>query len=415
MRRLFALVLVALLLGVGIVAVIETDPGYVLVAYGNYTVETSLWVGLVLLAVFTLLIYVVVRLIQRLVGGQHSLASWIGGRRTRASARLTTRGLISFIEGNWSRSRRQLLRGARNSDAPLINYLMAARASYRLNEPDRMREYLGAAEEAEAGAGIAVELTQAELKLHARQYEQALATLVRARRNAGRHPYVLDLLHRAYYGLRDWPELIKLLPDLVKHKVLPANALQELEREVYRGQLRASAVGDAGEQLRQAWQKTPAHLKQDPAILQDYVSLLVSSGQDAAAEKVIVRALRQNWDSALVRQYGLISGAEPARQLTQAEAWLSSHEDDAQLLLCLGRLSARDKLWGKARDYFESSYRLERSPEICAELGRLIQALGEPKVAAAYYREGLQLGQAGLPELPLPAATATAARRLAQP
>ena len=57
--------------------------------------------------------------------------------------------------------------------------------------------------------------------------------------------------------------------------------------------------------------------------------------------------------------------------------------------------SARDKLWGKARDYFESSYRVQRSPEICAELGRLLSGLGEPKVAAAYYREGLLLSTTG--------------------
>ena len=44
MRKIFVLILIALLLGVGVVAVIETDPGYVLVAYGNYTLETSLWV-----------------------------------------------------------------------------------------------------------------------------------------------------------------------------------------------------------------------------------------------------------------------------------------------------------------------------------------------------------------------------------
>ena len=168
-------------MGVGIVAVIETDPGYVLVAYGNYTVETSLWVGIVLLGrLYPVDLCAVVRLIRRLLAGQNSLSSWLGSRRTRAASRLTTRGLISFIEGNWSRARRQLLRGARNSEAPLINYLMAARASYRLNEPEKMREYLGAAEDAESEAGIAVELTQAELKLHAGQYEQALATLVRA-------------------------------------------------------------------------------------------------------------------------------------------------------------------------------------------------------------------------------------------
>ena len=414
MRRLFALVLIALLLGVGIVAVIETDPGYVLVAYGNYTVETSLWVGILMLALFTLGVYLILRLFRRLLGGQESLASWIGGRRARASSRLTTRGLISFIEGNWTRARRQLLRGARNSEAPLVNYLMSARASYRLNEPDKMREYLGAAEDAEAEAGIAVELTQAELRLHSGKYEQALATLVRARRNAGRHPYVLDLLHRAYYGLKDWPELAALLPELKKYKVLSAQALENLEREVHTEMLAASArADDSGEALRQAWQKMPGALKQDAGVVDKYVALLVQCGHHAAAEKFIPRALKQNWDSSLVREFGYVQGSDSAKQLTQAESWLPAHTDDAQLLLCLGRLAAREKLWGKARDYFESSYRLERSAEICAELGRLLVALGEPKVAAAYFREGLQLKETGLPDLPMPETTVPPAKRLA--
>ena len=415
MRKLFALVLIALLLGVGIVAVIETDPGYVLVAYGNYTLETSLWVGIVLLALFTLAVYLVLRLIRRLLGGQKSLASWIGGRQARAASRLTTRGLISFIEGNWSRARRQLLRGAKNSEAPLINYLMSARASYRLNEVDKMREYLGAAEDAESEAGIAVELTQAEMRLHAGKYEQALATLVRARRNAGRHPYVLDLLHRAYYGLKDWSELAVLLPELKKYKVLSPESLESLEREVYIELLASSAIADdSGDALRQAWQKTPASLKQDAAVLDDYVALLVKSGHHSAAEKVIPRALKQNWDSKLVREYGLVQGQDSARQLAKAESWLPAHTEDAQLMLCLGRLAAREKLWGKARDYFESSYRLERSSEICAELGRLLVALGEPKVAAAYYREGLQLRESDLPDLPMPESTVPPAQRLAR-
>ena len=70
MRKIFAIVLVALLLGVGVVALIETDPGYVLVAYGNYTMETSLWVGLLLLLLLTFLIYALLRLVYRLVSGQ---------------------------------------------------------------------------------------------------------------------------------------------------------------------------------------------------------------------------------------------------------------------------------------------------------------------------------------------------------
>jgi HemY protein len=62
----------------------------------------------------------------------------------------------------------------------------------------------------------------------------------------------------------------------------------------------------------------------------------------------------------------------------------------------------RAKLWGKARDYFESSYRLVHSAEVCAELGRLLTALEEPGVAAAYFREGLLLREDALPTLPMP-------------
>ena len=405
MRKIFAIILVALLLGVGVVALIETDPGYILLAYGNYTLETSLWVGLVLLALFTLLVYIVLRLVYRLIGGQRSLVSWLGTRKTRRGARLTTHGLINFVEGNWTRARRQLLRGARNNDAPLVNYLLAARASHRLHDPDKVSEYLAAAGDSDSSALTAVALTRAELQLRSGDYEAALATLEQASKDVARYPQVLELLRDAYSGLQDWGKLAGLLPELKKHKLLAGDELRQLEREVH-GRLLAQCVtggdGQALDRLRGSWQKMPAELKQDPQMLSGYVRMLVDQGDHGAAEKLILRALKHQWDASLVRQYGYVQSDNVPRQLARAESWLAAHPDDAQLLLCLGRLSARDKLWGKARDYFESSYRVEKSAETCAELGRLLLGLGEHKVAAAYFREGLLMRESGLPELPMP-------------
>jgi HemY protein len=386
-------------------------------AYGNYTLETSLWVGLVLLALFTLLVYIVLRLVYRLIGGQRSLVSWLGTRKTRRGSRLTTHGLINFVEGNWTRARRQLLRGARNSDAPLINYLLAARASHRLHDADKVSEYLGAAGDSDSAAVTTVALTRAELQLRSGDYEPALATLEQARKDVARYPHVLELLRDAYSGLQDWGKLAGLLPELKKHKLLAGDELRQLEREVY-GQLLAQCVaggdGQALDSLRSSWQKMPAELKQDPQMLQGYVRMLVDQGDHGAAEKLILRALKHQWDASLVRQYGYVQSDNVPRQLARAEAWLSGHPDDTQLLLCLGRLSARDKLWGKARDYFEGSYRLEKSGETCAELGRLLLGLGEHKVAAAYFREGLLMRESGLPELPMPEKTMPDNRRLAR-
>jgi len=405
MRKIFALILIALLLGVGVVAIIETDPGYLLLAYGDYTLESSLWVGLVLLALFTLLVYLLIALLRRLVGGQKSLAGWLGSRRARQASRLTNRGMVHFIEGDLPKARRELLRGARNNESPLANYLLAAQASSRLGDSGQAEQCLVAAADSAAGAAVAVSLAKAEIQLSAGQYQQAINTLETARRHPGRYPQALALLQRAYAGLADWAGLAQLLPQLKKHSVLNADDQQQLEREVYgrllqeKGDKKRGATLDS---LCESWHAMPAQWRADAGMIRRFSASLVAMEGHALAEKTILGALKQEWDPELVRLYAYVQSDNLRRQLSRAEDWLSAHPEDADLLLCLGRLAARDKLWGKARDYFEKSYRLRRSPEVCAELGRLLDGLGEERVAAAYFREGLMLQEDDLPSLPRP-------------
>ena len=404
MRKLFTLLLIALLLGVGVVAIIETDPGYLLLAYGDYTLESSLWVGLLLLFFLAQALYLLIALVRRLVGGQKSLAGWLGSRRARQATRLTQRGLVNFVEGNWSRARRDLLRGVRENDTPLLNYLLAARASANLGEPEQTDQHLAAAE-AGAGAKIAVALARAELQLQAGHYQQAVDTLGEARRSPGRYPQALALLQRAYAGLDDGAALAELLPLLKKYRVLNADEVQRLEAEVYgRAMMQAGDLSRGGslQALCDSWHTMPAAVRGTAAMTRQFAQMLVDLGDHVLAEKTLLRAMKQGWDPQLVRIYGYVQSDNVRRQLSQAESWLADHPEDAQLYLCLGRLAARDKLWGKSRDYFEKSYRLQRSPETCAELGRLLSSLGEANVAAAYFREGLLLQEHHLPKLPRP-------------
>ncbi len=410
MRMVFVYLLIALIVGAGVVNLIETEPGYLLLSYANYTVETSLWVGLLIIALFAGLCYALLHLLRRVLGSPKSLANWAGGRRSRSSQRMTQRGLVSFIEGNWARSRRQLLKGSKDNKTPLLNYLIAARASHQLGENDKALEYLAHAEGVKADAGVAVQLTQAELDLAGERYEQAVATLERARRSAKHHPYVLSLLKKAYLGLRDWDALADLLPELKKHHLESDAELKNLERSIYLHRLFDCKVSEGNSKPLQAvWNHLPAAFKKDEQLVSAYVRLLVEAGAVGVAEKALSRFLKTEWSHALVAQYGYLPGDNPKAMLNHAESWLSRHKDDAGLMLTLGRLSARNELWGKARDYFEQSYRLDRSPEVCAELGRLLVHLGEEQNAAAYYREGLGLAQPALPPLPMPSLSVVAA------
>jgi HemY protein len=173
-----------------------------------------------------------------------------------------------------------------------------------------------------------------------------------------------------------------------------------------------SGPAGAADALRQQWQQVPGDLKRDPLLLQSYCRLLVAAGEHATAEKLIVKAQKQQWDAGLARVYGYVRDDNPAGQLSTAESWLAQHDGEYELLLCLGRLAARNELWGKARDYFEKSCKLERTPEVCAELGRLLAAQGEERPALAYFREGLLLVEPALPDLPMPAPLAHDTHRL---
>ncbi|MCY1380050.1 heme biosynthesis-associated TPR protein [compost metagenome] len=104
-----------------------------------------------------------------------------------------------------------------------------------------------------------------------------------------------------------------------------------------------------------------------------------------------------------MRLYGLLRGRDPARQLQTAEGWLKEHPSDASLLLTLGRLCLRNRLWGKAREYFETSLSFRRDSETCAELARLLAQLGEVERSNQLFQEGLGLLDQRLPALPLPA------------
>lgn len=79
MKKLFVLVLLVLVAGVLLALQLARDPGYVLIAYGNYTFETSLFALLVAL----LLIMVVVKLLLSVLGWFNPMR-WRAGKRTRS-------------------------------------------------------------------------------------------------------------------------------------------------------------------------------------------------------------------------------------------------------------------------------------------------------------------------------------------
>ncbi|MEJ2360073.1 MAG: heme biosynthesis HemY N-terminal domain-containing protein [Gammaproteobacteria bacterium] len=367
------------------------DSGYVLIARGYKSVEMSLALFIILEIAGLLLTYFILRVIINSWNMPAALRAWRARQRRQRARRDMDRGLIELAQGNWAQAERYLLRHARDSDIPLLNYLSAARAAQKQNAPQRRDDYLALAHESMHDAGFAVQLTQAELQLVHGQLEQSLATLMQLHRASPKHPHVLYLLARIYQLLRSWGDLRELIPDLRKQNVLsPANLLQ-LEQLVHRELLTMATQQGKLDVLRGSWQKIPKNLRHDLDMVRHYVRCLLALGASDDAEQLLRESLKKQWDVDLVYIYGLIEASDADRQLATAEAWLKGHENNPVLLLTLGRLCKHNKLWGKARSYLNASLGIKPQSDTYKELGQLLEQLNEQSEAAECYHKGLLL------------------------
>ncbi len=370
------------------------DPGYVIINFRGYLVEMSVpvMVGLAIVVLIALWI------IRRIIQAPRLLGEAAGRYRAGRAGQKLTLGMIEVAEGNFSRGEKLLARAAKTSDAPLFNYLQAARAAHLQGQNERRDEWLKLAYENSPGAANAVLLTQAEFQIDQEQYESALATLRRIEENSKDHGYALELLGRLYFQLEDWDHLADILPRVQKHGRVAKDTIDKWTVRVHREGISSARDADA---VLLEWKNVPKRLKSDVTLLETYYESLMRVGAHDKAEKDLVQQLKSQWHGPLVRLYGLVQGPDPSKQLKRAESWLAKRGEDPDLLLAAARLCQRLELWGKARSYLETVISIRPTPEAYREYGRLLNQLGEGHAAADAYRAGLSMvAEQDVPAIP---------------
>ena len=388
------LVIVVLIISAVGASFLLEDPGYVVINFRGYLVEMSVPV----LAALIVILFLSVWLAFKVFHAPRKIGEAAGRYRAGRAGQRLTRGVIEVAEGNFAKGERLLARAASVSEAPLLNYLQAARAAHLLGQDERRDTWLKQAYENLPGATNAVLLTQAELQLDQEQYEQALATLRKIEENSPNHSHALMLLGRLYYRLEDWTHLSDLLPKLKKHGRLDSDTLEKWSLRVNQEHLESAQDGTA---VQEVWKQIPRQQKQRIELLECYYANLIRTNMHEKAEKDIAAELKRGWRAPLVRLYGIVEGPDPTKQLKKAETWLKSHGEDVDLLLTAARLCLRTELWGKARSYLETVIAIRPSPDAYQEYGRLLTQLGEEEAAAEAYRAGLGLvAHSPLPAIP---------------
>lgn len=390
MRRL--LIYLLILAGAVIAALYFNQiDGYAHFVVGEWRIEMSLLLTALLVALTVLALYSLLVGTRKLFAIPAQLRNWQGKKRQESARTELTGGLLRFAEGDYFGTEQQLARSAKRSEAPLVNYLIAAIAAHRRGAREARDEYLNTAEQTGLGSFTAVQLLQAQLQIEAGELEEAQATVINVLDTNPKHRRALELMVTCSRALGDWESVEPLLTRIERYGFLPKSELAEINRWVAREKLSRAATADR-DAVEKTWNELSRSMRRDPEIIGAYADGLAMNGQARAAEELIRRQLQKTWNDELLRRYARLPvDAHLGERLAQVEAWLETRRDDPHLLFVAGGLALRAELYDKSLEYLEASVNLSPQPHNLRALAYVQEQTGKLEDARRTYREAMDL------------------------
>lgn len=388
MRRLLT-ILLCLLIAIWIGFLIHQDAGYVLIGYGGYTIETSIWVAACLVLISFFLLSTLFWLFKRFTGLGDFMQRWGGKRKKRQALQHLYIGLQNLAEGTWKKAEKRLTQDINQSPIPLINSLGAAYAAQEQNKIEARDQYLRDAVAISPQSDIAIGLTQANLQMQSQQWEQALATLRHLQSAHPQHKTVIKRLACTLQQLELWQDLIDLLPQCQRTQALPNEQLDVITIEAYSGLIKQICKLNDLKALHHIWDKLPRTLREHDMLLINYIEALLQNHDDDTAANLIATQMRRRWRVSLLPLYSAANASDINQQLITADNWLHQHPGEPELLTCIGQLCMKAQRFERAEHMLQEAVSKAGSQQRYQLLGEALEALHKPKEAIEAYRKAL--------------------------
>ena len=391
MRTLFWL-LAIFALAVAVALGARFNEGYVLLVYPPWRVEVSLNLLVMGGILAFALLYGVIRGLAVTSSLPARAREYRERSRREQAFHLYQDAVRLLFEGRFGQALRKSAEAHGAGVAPGLSALVAARAAQRMREAGKQMEWLERARAEDPRTEAAALMLEAEMLNESRRFDEAIQVLRRLQERHGRHLAALRLELRARQGAGHWKEVLRLARQLEKRDALLPELAREIKLQAHLARLESEGADAAS--LSAYLRGVPA-AERNPRLAVDAARRLMALGADDEAQALIEGFLErednEDWNSGLVDLYGRLGGGDLAGRIARAEAWLGRHPRDGRLLLALGRLCVRQRLWGKAQSYLEASLGLGEGPEAHLELARLFDQLDRTDEANRHYRQGAQI------------------------
>lgn len=356
MRRLLLTITIILALAIGTIT--SRSPGYVLIAYEDIMLQTSLWVALFGLLGLLLVLRWLWVFLRAVLGTKNKLAAWSDERRMAKALNFLGKGVTLRALGELKRGNRYLTQAL---TLPVTRPVALA----LLATGDAGEAQVSALDALGSGSSTQKELAalnRAALALKSGLTELAAEHIAVLPDN----PKTLVLKRQVWLAAKDWAQL-------AKHKTAVAKFDETLTLAEHE-QLVAGRRSLTSDTERQAWLNAlPSISLQDDGLL---AAVFEDFDQPKLAEKCCRSLLEQSPTLALYLVYAELSPETQAERSRQITRW-QEQAKGANVLAAMGALAAMAGDHGQAVTHYSASLALKSSTLIRSRLARSFLALGD--------------------------------------
>ena len=347
------------------------DTGYVLIALGHYTVESSVVMLAVVVALVLILVWCLDWLVRRLYRTLGRGRHWLGDRSGRRANKKASKAWQQLWLGQYRKSAAALAVAAEYAPLPDFPRLAAAYAAHKaqdLAERDRLLEQLQQPLAAPAmllhlgdisAACLAFDSLSDELR-QSKAGEQLSARLALARGDMAAL----------------WPHIDALADTERDQYFLPA-----LSARI------AVATDEGSEALSRLEQVLDKHSRERPEVIAALAHGYAKNGQQGKAHDQLLAAAKRHPQApvldALVALSDQESAAKTQRQLLK---WHHKRDHDPVLLAALGMLSEKQHELPEARRYLEAALALRDDHHWRLALAKLLVRMGQNDQALQHFQ-----------------------------
>lgn len=396
MKRLI-LALILFFAAVALSPVLIGEKGYILVAMGDYTIESTVVTALIAIIILFISLLISLKLLRG--GLSLSFSAWhkIRFAGQRRALRNFQKGIAAYVLGDNKQAEHLLVKSADSIPFTETAYLMAANAANLQGLPDNTKHYLQQINGDQLDVketGLESVLITLKLLINHREFASARTLIDKYHKYIGHDDRLLaleidlSLIEQRFYYV------VEQLHKARKSKHFTQQQLTNWQHAAFSGAFHQKITKESQQALNDYWNNLPRKVKHEETVLLAYCQVLAANRINKPLSEILLPVIKKGTNDKFIYAIRQLPLTQVDALIQAVQKHLHHDAKSAKWLTALAHLSAMDQQWEMAEKAFNARLHLDEQPVDTLDLttfAHVLEQLNKPDQAISALNKALSI------------------------